>query len=120
MGGVHPLKYDSSPGGEVHAADEHEQGGLAAAGGAYESGKFPRLDVQVHPIQGHHLRLSDLEDLGGALQADDSLVLAHYTCRSTSAGCCREAEKAGYRAEATATITTKKANIAMWEGMTWG
>ena len=48
-------------GGALQAADDVEQGGLAAAGGAHHAHKFVLMDVQIHAVQGHHLAVAAVE-----------------------------------------------------------
>ena len=56
--------------GDVEAADQVEQGGLARAGGAHERHEIAAGDVQVHAVQDFDLLRTTLVGLGEVVDAD--------------------------------------------------
>ena len=55
---VPALHLHPAPGGPVQSAEHVQQRGLAGAGCAHDGEEFPRLDFQVHAVQGPHLVFS--------------------------------------------------------------
>ena len=80
-GGV-PFDLDRAGGGLIEAADEVEQGGLAAAGSPHQGEELPRLGLQSDAVQSEHSVLTGIplgHTIEGYCRAGDrgSFVLQH-------------------------------------------
>ena len=52
------IDEDMALGGDIQAADDVEEGGLAAAGGAHHTDKLVLVDIHIHTVEGHHLAVT--------------------------------------------------------------
>ena len=55
------VHVDVALGGGVQAADDVEEGGLAAAGGAHHADELVLMDIHIHAVEGDHLAVTAVE-----------------------------------------------------------
>ena len=55
------VHVDVALGGGVQAADDVEEGGLAAAGGAHHADELVLMDIHIHAVEGDHLAVTAIE-----------------------------------------------------------
>src|SRR5262249_30223521 len=73
------VDIDLAGGGRIHAADEVEQGRLAAARGAGDRGELAWLDIEADIAEGADLGLGERVNFG---DVTDPYSLGHGACAS--------------------------------------